>query len=175
MICVSRNKQQGAALVVGLILLIVVTLVAISGIKSTSVQQSLAVGMQENMMTYQVADTLIRQVVNEVNDTAPLADANGDGVPDNPHILVSAIMNNDVTIGQDVREIPLEGGEDGLTADGELGYHGTTPNVPGYSIGKYVGHLFQLDSTAELRIDNLASSQAINSLGLMRVAPYAGP
>ena len=165
-----QARQAGAALIVGLILLIVVTLVAISGIKSTSIQQSLAAGMQQNMLTFQTADTILQQVANTANSTDPLVDTDGDGVPDQQNLLVEAINNNDVTAtpAQSPQVINLVGPQGGLTGTANLSYQGAVMATEGSSIGVYVNHIFQIDSRSQLAT---ANSQANTVLGLKRLGP----
>lgn len=175
-----RNNQRGAALMVGLMILTVVTLVALSSMKNTNTQQTLAGNMQQRMLVYQAAESLIRVVVNTVNRPgAPMG--GGD------HPLVAAISNAMDTDPDTVAPAfplpnldgappPADPGVPAPAAEiqgvGTLTYLGST-NAPGYSIGQgasgvYVAHRFQINSVVNMTTEN---TQDTHLQGLKRIAP----
>ena len=52
----SVNKQQGVALVVSLLLLVAITLLALSGIKRTTLQEKMTSNLYDKQLTQQQAD-----------------------------------------------------------------------------------------------------------------------
>ena len=70
---ISRKKQQGAALVVGLILLVVVTVLAISGMNTATTELALARNDQNYENAFQAAETGIEFALSQgsFNTLAP--------------------------------------------------------------------------------------------------------
>ncbi|WP_019591513.1 PilX N-terminal domain-containing pilus assembly protein [Thioalkalivibrio sp. ALE20] len=60
--CANRGKQhqQGAALVVGLILLVVITLLAVAGMQNTVLQERMAGNMHDRNLAFQQAEAGLR-------------------------------------------------------------------------------------------------------------------
>jgi len=73
-----RRHESGVALVIGLVLLIVITLIAISGLTNASMQVKLASATQQQNMTFQAAESSVSAMFNSMNgvggsiDLAPL-------------------------------------------------------------------------------------------------------
>ncbi|RZO83028.1 PilX N-terminal domain-containing pilus assembly protein [Oceanococcus atlanticus] len=156
------GRQHGAALIVGLLLLIVVTLVAISGIKSTSIQTAISTNMQERMLTYQTAESLIRQIVNEANDPAPPAAGT-------PHILNDAIQKSLLAVPETVPRT-IGQAPTGVNADATVAFLGDGKAL-GYSIGgNATGFVYLVDSISNMPA---ANTQTNNQQGLMRIGPAA--
>src|SRR5687768_482561 len=59
----NRTAQRGAALVVGLLLLLVLTLLAISGVNTASMELTMAGNMQYQQNAFQAAETGISQAL----------------------------------------------------------------------------------------------------------------
>ncbi|MGJ8668640.1 MAG: pilus assembly PilX family protein [Oceanococcus sp.] len=165
------KKQSGAALIVGLIVLVAVTVVAISGIKSTNIQQSMATNMQERITVFQGAESMVRQLVNLANTIEDQIDTDGDGV-DDQQILVAAI--NFALAEPPLPPIPLllDTPNGLMNGDAQFSYVGQS-NAPGYSMGVgtagvFVGHNYLVNAVARMPA---ANARANNLQGLMRVAP----
>ncbi|WP_024329262.1 PilX N-terminal domain-containing pilus assembly protein [Thioalkalivibrio sp. ALR17-21] len=56
----GRGRQQGAALIVGLILLIVITLLAVAGMQNTVLQERMAGNMHDRNLAFQEAEAGLR-------------------------------------------------------------------------------------------------------------------
>jgi type IV pilus assembly protein PilX len=78
----SNNKQQGAALVVGLILLVVISVLAISGMNTATTELAMARNDQNYENAFQAAETGLEQVL-------ALGSFNPAGMPD-----VTVIINS---------------------------------------------------------------------------------
>ena len=74
-----RNRQQGAALVVGLLLLLVLTLLAISGMNSASLEFIMAGNEQYRSNAFQAAEAGIEQSIlqGSFNPGAPVQNLTG--------------------------------------------------------------------------------------------------
>lgn len=70
----SRNQQSGAALVVGLILLVVVTVLAISGMNTATTELAIARNDQNYENAFQAAETGLEQAIAQgsFNTLAPV-------------------------------------------------------------------------------------------------------
>ncbi len=69
-----NHRQQGAALVVGLILLLVLTLLAVSGMNTSTLEMTMASNAQFSENAFQAAETGINRALQAggFNDAAPL-------------------------------------------------------------------------------------------------------
>jgi Tfp pilus assembly protein PilX len=136
----TRARQQGAALVVGLLLLLVLTILAISGMTTASLEMLMAGNEQYQERAFQAADSAVERAISAgiYNTTATVGNYAPSG---NPNVAPTPIRGS----GQDgcAQTIPVDADED--TGDSTDCYEyfvrfdeqsGTTP-VPGggYSLG----------------------------------------
>jgi len=73
----SIKNEQGAALVVCLVTLLIITIIAASGISTASLQQKMAANIQQQNETFQATESGIDRLINVINGTAATA---GDSV-----------------------------------------------------------------------------------------------
>jgi type IV pilus assembly protein PilX len=71
-----RKQQKGAALVVGLLVLLVVTLIGISSMSSTTTELKIANNLQTHNAAFQIAESAIRTVIDPENNTVVWDSAN---------------------------------------------------------------------------------------------------
>lgn len=57
----NSSSQQGMALVIGLILLLVMTLMSIAAMRTTLMQERMAGSFQDNQLAFQAAETALRE------------------------------------------------------------------------------------------------------------------
>ena len=62
-----RPHQSGAVLIVAMIFLIVMTLLAISGMSTTSMEEKMTSNAQESTRAFQAAETALAQAINDLN------------------------------------------------------------------------------------------------------------
>lgn len=141
-----RLRQRGAALVVGLILLMILTLLAISGMNTASTELVMAGNAQFQARAFQAAETGIERVIatGAFNPTLPQVDSNAtldDGDPNTADDSYSA------------RTLP----------------RGNTLPPPGYSFGTFSSEHFEIRSTGE----SLRNASATHTQGVFLVAPAA--
>ncbi|MES9992266.1 MAG: PilX N-terminal domain-containing pilus assembly protein [Candidatus Thiodiazotropha sp.] len=61
-VCNRRHQQQGAALVIGLILLSVITLLSVSAMRSSNLETKIAVNHQFKELSFQAAENALAQL-----------------------------------------------------------------------------------------------------------------
>ena len=57
----NQNKQQGAALAIGLLLLLIITLMGYTGMKGTMLQEKMAAGLHNRSLSYGGANSALRE------------------------------------------------------------------------------------------------------------------
>lgn len=115
-------RQRGAALVVGLILLLVLTLLAVVGMNTATSELIMAGNEQFRQNAFQAAETGIEQAVTA------LATVPQSGTP--------VVVADQPVPGSAVDEYTTESQ-----------YMGDDLNLPGFSAGKFVGFHYQITST----------------------------
>ncbi len=74
----NRNRQAGAALVIGLILLLVMTLLGVTAMRGTTMQERMAGALSDQNVAFQAAETALRQGEDVLDSiTAPSFTATG--------------------------------------------------------------------------------------------------
>jgi type IV pilus assembly protein PilX len=120
----SYQRQQGAALVIGLILLLVLTILAVSGVFTSTMELRMVRNNQSQERSFQAAEVAIEDALA------------------NPVISTSTIFN------QATIDVPNSPGD---TYSYQLQFVGQTPlgtGMTGYSIGSsFQSYHFQVDAT----------------------------
>jgi type IV pilus assembly protein PilX len=143
-----RNSQHGAALVMGLLLLLVLTVLAVSGMNSASVEFVMAANDQFRQNAFQASETGIEQslVVGQFNPANPADEV----------LPVTAVPNSATG--------------DTYQATIRLALGGCTLPIYGSSSGSATA--FQYDVTANGTSSR--NSQATHSQGVQVLAPGSG-
>lgn len=145
-----QAKQGGAALIVSLILLLVLTVVGLSAVENVALQSKMARNSEFKVQTYQIAlSEIAAQQTQLAVDLAPLDTALDDG---------SLVQTGD--------DIVMQPGD--VTQTVSFDYVGTGVPPEGYSIDEFVGRHFELNSRAQMDNTGIFSDQ---TQGLN----YAGP
>ncbi len=63
----SANKQQGAVLVTSLVILLILTIIGVSSLKTTNQQQKMAIGVQESQRAFEAAESGLIKIYNNVS------------------------------------------------------------------------------------------------------------
>lgn len=87
----SGVRQRGVALVVGLILLLVLTMIGVIAIKSSTQQQRMAASYQQQTQTFQAAESNIRLIMGQINGRP------GNSLNRNTDFLSTAVNNAPTT------------------------------------------------------------------------------
>jgi len=118
----KKSGQKGAALVVGLMLLVVLTLLAISGMNTASTELVMASNEQYRQKAFQASSTGIEQAVTLLATV--------------PQTATPTTVSNVAVPGESI---------DTYTTASL--YEGDDLNLPGFSSGKFVGFHYQITST----------------------------
>lgn len=116
------GKQQGAALVIGLILLLILTLLAVTGMNTATSELIMAGNEQFRQNAFQAAEAGIEQAIS-VLPTVPQSG--------------TAVVVADVAVPGSTT--------DEFTTSSR--YLGDDLNLPGFSAGKFVGFHYEIAST----------------------------
>lgn len=141
-----RSRQGGAALVVGLILLMVLTLLAVSGMNTSTVELQMAGNMQYAQNAFQAAETGIEIAAGDPTIEIPMEPAiPRTEIPGAPadHYEVQVDCNSD---------------------------NGKTP-APGASIGEYALYHYDVTSTG----DSARGARAVHTQSFYFLSPDSGP
>lgn len=132
----STNSQNGAALITGLIFLVVLTLISLSAVKSTSLEERMAGNARDQDVAFQGAEAGVREAMNLLGTSLPAASgfvvgcANGlcENDPTTP-VWTTITANNDWTSSKT------------LAYSGTLTFDGSTqvPTQPHYIIELITG------------------------------------
>jgi hypothetical protein len=127
----APKRERGVALIIGLLLLLVLTIMGIAAMRSTGLQERMSANNQQQMITFQGAEAGIRQVMESAN-VAPTTAAQVQTVDvikkavDNgknpaPNVLATTAQNPDTGNGttnvatiEFKCNVPLEGNSLGL-------------------------------------------------------------
>jgi type IV pilus assembly protein PilX len=118
----GAKRQQGAALAIGLILLMILTLLAISGMNTASTELIMAGNEQYRQNASQASAAGIEQALTQLQNV--------------PQTLTPTVIGPTSVPGSST---------DQYTTSSQ--YLGETTFVSGFSIGKYVGFHYEITST----------------------------
>ena len=142
-----RTQQTGAALVVGLMLLVVLTLLAISGMNTASTELVMASNEQYRQKAFQASGAGLEQALT----------------------LLATIPQSGTATESKNQAVP---GESVDTYTTSSLYMGDDLNLPGFSSGKFVGFHYQIVSTGSSQRN--ASSQQLQGAYVIQNAGAAG-
>lgn len=116
-----KNKQRGAIMIIALVLLFVVTLIAMSGLKTASVQERMALNAQSSNTAFQTSESAVNSVLWRIrnNDKELLEEVRLSGAS-SPEAYSTS--NPDVVASVQVRFIgEIDGDGDSLGKSASLG------------------------------------------------------
>lgn len=159
------QRQQGAALIVGLLLLLVLTLISLSALKNTTRQQLMATNSEVSLRAFAAAESAIRDVLNEVNFLRPPPDGT-------KYVLQQAILNDEAGLAAPARQI---NNIPEMTITSDLTYLGTAP-APGNTLNLgtgqgFVMHQFVINGRATLGEADDPLSRSWHQQGLAQLGP----
>lgn len=118
----TSGRQQGAALVIGLVLLLVLTLLAVTGMNTASSELLMAGNEQFRQNAFQASETGIERALS--------------ALPTIPQSGTPVVLANQPVPGST---------SDEFTTSSR--YVGDDLNLPGFSAGKFVGFHYEITST----------------------------
>jgi len=79
----SRSRQQGVVLFLSLVLLLVLTIISISAVQTTSLEERMARNARDSMLAFQAAESALRDAersIETVVSTVPFTDGGANGL-----------------------------------------------------------------------------------------------
>lgn len=180
----SRPSQQGMALAVGLLLLLVLTIIGLTAVRMTTQQSRMAANYQFQTLSFQGAEGVIRQIVDEARSQDPSVE----------NILITAIFSATMpgAAGEEEEAGEAEGGLPeaepepderlarvlelqtdhlNVSANASIRYIRQAP-ATGFSLGvgagAVVAHQFEIMGSGEIPNTN---ARAQHQQGIERVGP----
>ena len=136
---IPHARQRGAALAVGLILLVVMSMLGLSALRGSNIQVKLAANYQFKEIAFQAADENIRTTVHEADGVRPPPDGE-------QNILIEAINAPDTPPTRQISDSTA-----GTQATATVTYDGSRA-APGFSLGAgdgaFVAHRYDIDAQA---------------------------
>ncbi|MGH8507060.1 MAG: pilus assembly PilX family protein [Stenotrophobium sp.] len=160
--------QQGAALMIGLMLLLVLTILGIAAIRGTTTQERMSANSQQYATTFQATESAIRTVMGYLRgQILPPASMT-------QSILITALNNGTAPTATQLNATAIQADTDSandVTATATTIYTGTAP-LSGFRMvvesGSYVGYQFTINSTGNQTGSN---ATAHHLQGVSRVGP----
>jgi len=147
----TRHKQGGAALFIGLVMLVVVAIIGISGVRSVVMEKNMASNNQYHMLVFQAAETAIEGTL--ADDTA----------------FVAAI-NTPISGTWPTRNYAVTHASNSFAVTSNAEISVGTPTVPiGYSIGEFVTYPFTIIGDGAIATINAADRHIQTA---SKIAPY---
>lgn len=165
-----RNRQQGAVLIVSLLMLMVLTIIGLSALTNSGMETRMAHNFQHGQIVFQAAETSINKVLIAgtsidnpfyVEASDPMVTAMGKGI-------------NDTTTAVAYSSTALDPsgylGEASISSTNTVVYK-AVGNCPGSSFGELVCHKFEVISAASIAA---TGARGTHTLGFARAAPGLG-
>ena len=149
-----KAKQRGAVLIVSLMLLIIMTLIGVTSMRTTTLQEKMSGNTRDNMLAFQAAETTLLDAENFIeNIVAPAAAFDGtqaglyqQGV--NPDLFAAATWANSKTYGGGVYADVATQPKYIIELTGTIGSSTEDINVAGYGEASGLGEMTSFRVTA---------------------------
>lgn len=147
----SRHRQTGAALFIGLVMLLVIAIIGVSGVRLVVSEKNMATNNTYQVLVFQAAETAIEGTLNDITAFVAAINTPSDGTWPTRSFNVTHASNNFVVTSNS------------STAVG-------TPTIPiGYSIGEFVDYPFTITADSEIASINAADRHVQT---VSKIAPY---
>ena len=162
----SFRRQQGVALLIGLIMLLVLTILGVTAIRTTTQQETMSAAVQQQTQTFQAAEAAIRAFMVQFCGGGTCAQPPPDG---GAQILARAIANSfQAQPPAPATQAPVVGS--GLNANASLVYSRKIA-AEGSSFNKSAFYEFVITSTAT---QQNTGAQAQHTQGIRFIGPDSG-
>lgn len=159
------DRQRGAALIVSLLILTVMTLIGVTAVSSTSVDERIAANSQQKMITFQATESAINQAIVDATPASPTYVEAEDPLRAATNAGPNIVLNNFAQYDMDPEQ-KLANTE--LLADVDVVYTGQTI-APGYGFSSGLTMFtFTLDVTTQVESTAVRSHHI---QGVRRPAP----
>lgn len=164
----NKNTQQGIVLIVSLLILLVLTMIGISAISNTSMEERMSNNFQQSMVAFQASESTIQQVIVAGNPGGNGANNNPFFDPDNDPLataISAGIGATSTTVTRDMD--PQNNLNATLNTTATISYQGASQLCPGYD--ENVSCL-QFEIHADTTFDNVVTGPR-HVQGIERPAP----
>jgi type II secretory pathway pseudopilin PulG len=150
--CASAPRRQtGAALFVGLVMMLLISIVAVAGIRTVVMEKNMATNNQYEMLVFQGAESAI------------------EGVLGDDDVFVAAI-NTPIGDPNPTRSFTLDHGSNSFNMTSSASIGAGKPMVPiGYTLGDFVSYPFTISSAASIASINANDTHVQTA---SKIAPY---
>jgi len=146
-----RQQQSGTALIVSLVILLVLTIMGVTSISSTNLEERMAQNFQITAINFQAAESAISTILNA-------SDPGGAGADKNPFYDAAndpSITSLNAGIGDTSTVVNLDMDpnnhlQNATSAVSSTVVYGGAGACPGMSIGPIICHYFQLNANATI-------------------------
>ncbi|MBF0193967.1 MAG: hypothetical protein HQL71_05390 [Magnetococcales bacterium] len=152
--------EQGSVLIISLVMLFLLTFFAISGSKTSTLNEKISGNTQKKRVTFQAAESAIESVVEEANGSLVAGNVLVDG-------MVAMVERPVSGVGYDLNDATILS-EALICYDGEA-------VIPGFSMGvgkqNFVGHQFKIRGRGSITAINALTT---NLQGVEKIGPSSG-
>lgn len=186
-----RSGQSGVALIVGLIILMVLTIIGVTAIKISTQQERMAASYQQQAQSFQEAESAIRLVLAQLNNRPGTNLSLSTGITINTDMLTAVLGAAPATFYGDTTGMPPADPDgtanavmqlvSGNASAGGSGFNsranfyatnpGSIPPMTGASFGKFSAFAFDINAVAT-QPSTMARTQSIQ--GIWYIAPKQG-
>lgn len=146
----TPRQQTGAALITGLLILMVMTMLALSAMRQTSLEEKIAANTQNQFEIFQAAET---QLQNAINESDTLEDA----------------FQETSTFGSVTNSYSANVVDSNITASATISWLNSAPPVDlnggsGSELGTYIAQNLQVQGTAAVNGTGASNTQTVEML-----------
>jgi Tfp pilus assembly protein PilX len=166
----QANRQAGSALIVSLVILLILTIIGVSSIGSTNLEERMAQNFENTAITFQAAESAITNIIDSSDPGGAGANSNPfyDQTTDPIVTAMTAGLNDTSTVISDNLDPDGHLSNASLTSSSTVVYKGNSGICPEASAGPFTCYYFEI--TSEANIPEL-STKATHVQGIYRVAP----
>ncbi len=131
-----KNRQQGVVLIISLLILMVMTLIGISAISNTSMEERMSSNFQQSMVAFQASESTIQNVLIVGNPGGTGAASNPFyAAASDPLVIAMGTGLNTTTTTVTKNMDPLSKLKTPLSTTASVSYQGVSQLCPGYGAG----------------------------------------
>lgn len=141
----SRKSQQGIVLIVSLLILLVLTMIGISAISNTSLEERMSKNFQQSTMAFQASESAIQRVIVASDPAQP-----GFDQVNNPldRAVAAGMGATTTTVTEDMD--PLDKLHTSLDTTTTISLEAESPLCPGYPVNTVVCLQFELTTSTAI-------------------------
>jgi Tfp pilus assembly protein PilX len=163
-------RESGSALIISLVILLVLTIIGVSSIGSTNLEERMAQNFENSELTFQAAESAITNVIHASDPGGAGANSNPfyDQTTDPIVAAMTAGLNDTSTVVADDLDPYGHLTNATLTANSTVVYKGNSGICPEASSGPFTCYYFEITTQAD---SSELNTKATHVQGIYRVAP----